>query len=151
MPSVGEEWIDTEAGLLTGIPVSITYIQESVGSRNSAIRNAYHNSLRPSSLFEPRHRSLKGMIEKDSDSLSFIIWDNMAVHTCIKRTRYGTCREMPIPCSFRVIHESIDFVSAVMNTSHIEYTRQVVSYVCEWSFRRFTYGNLVTTSPSSKW
>ena len=23
--------------------------------------------------------------------------------------------------------------------------------VCEWSFRRFTYGNLVTTSPSSKW
>ena len=22
---------------------------------------------------------------------------------------------------------------------------------CEWSFRRFTYGNLVTTSPSSKW
>ena len=23
--------------------------------------------------------------------------------------------------------------------------------MCEWSFRRFTYGNLVTTSPSSKW
>ena len=23
--------------------------------------------------------------------------------------------------------------------------------LCEWSFRRFTYGNLVTTSPSSKW
>ena len=22
---------------------------------------------------------------------------------------------------------------------------------CKWSFRRFTYGNLVTTSPSSKW
>ena len=22
---------------------------------------------------------------------------------------------------------------------------------CHWSFRRFTYGNLVTTSPSSKW
>jgi len=21
---------------------------------------------------------------------------------------------------------------------------------CEWSFRRFTYGNLVTTSPSSR-
>ena len=24
-------------------------------------------------------------------------------------------------------------------------------YAHEWSFRRFTYGNLVTTSPSSKW
>ena len=24
-------------------------------------------------------------------------------------------------------------------------------HTCEWSFRRFTYGNLVTTSPSSKW
>ena len=23
--------------------------------------------------------------------------------------------------------------------------------ICKWSFRRFTYGNLVTTSPSSKW
>ena len=23
--------------------------------------------------------------------------------------------------------------------------------LCKWSFRRFTYGNLVTTSPSSKW
>ena len=23
--------------------------------------------------------------------------------------------------------------------------------MCEWSFRRFTYGNLVTTSPSSRW
>ena len=27
----------------------------------------------------------------------------------------------------------------------------VLIWMCEWSFRRFTYGNLVTTSPSSKW
>ena len=27
----------------------------------------------------------------------------------------------------------------------------VKEHLCEWSFRRFTYGNLVTTSPSSRW
>ena len=26
-----------------------------------------------------------------------------------------------------------------------------INKACKWSFRRFTYGNLVTTSPSSKW
>ena len=31
-----------------------------------------------------------------------------------------------------------------------EFTVKVMD-MCEWSFRRFTYGNLVTTSPSSKW
>ena len=30
-------------------------------------------------------------------------------------------------------------------------TITVVVWSHEWSFRRFTYGNLVTTSPSSKW
>ena len=38
---------------------SATCVQHSIDSRNSAIRNAYHTSLRPSSLFEPRHPSLK--------------------------------------------------------------------------------------------
>ena len=42
-----------------GYPESAVYVQESVGSRNSASRNAYRTSLRPSSLFEPRHPSLK--------------------------------------------------------------------------------------------
>ena len=40
-------------------PESTVYVQDSVGSRNSAIHNAYHTSLRPSSLFEQRHPSLK--------------------------------------------------------------------------------------------
>jgi hypothetical protein len=35
------------------------YVQSSIGSRNSAIHNVYHTSLRPSSLLEPRHLSLK--------------------------------------------------------------------------------------------
>ena len=42
-----------------GYPESAVYVQIPIGSRNSAIHNAYHTSLRPSSLLEPRHPSLK--------------------------------------------------------------------------------------------
>ena len=42
-----------------GYPKSTICVQVPVGSRNSAIHNAHHTSLRPSSLFEPRHPSLK--------------------------------------------------------------------------------------------
>ena len=38
---------------------SATCVQNSIDSRNSAIHNAYHTSLHPSSTFEPRHPSLK--------------------------------------------------------------------------------------------
>ena len=48
-----------------GYPESTVYVQIPVGSRNSASRNAYHTSLRPSSLFEPRHPSLK-VVRKQS-------------------------------------------------------------------------------------
>ena len=47
------------AGMGEGFPESAVYVQISIGSRNSAIHNVYHTSLRPSSLFEPRHPSLK--------------------------------------------------------------------------------------------
>ena len=40
-------------------PESAVYVQDSVGSRNSAIHNAYHSSLRPSSVSEPRYPLLK--------------------------------------------------------------------------------------------
>ena len=42
-----------------GYPESAVYVQIPVGSRNSASRNAYHTSLRPSSSIEPRYPSLK--------------------------------------------------------------------------------------------
>ena len=42
-----------------GYPKSTICVQVPVGSRNPAIHNAYRTSLRPSSLFEPRHPSLK--------------------------------------------------------------------------------------------
>ena len=45
-----------------GYPESAECVQIPVGSRNSASHNAYHTSLRPSSLFKPRHPSLKVVI-----------------------------------------------------------------------------------------
>ena len=44
---------------LQGYPEGAVCVQDSIGSRNSAIHNAYRTSLRPSSSFEPRHPSLK--------------------------------------------------------------------------------------------
>ena len=50
-----------------GYPESAVYVQIPIGSRNSAIHNAYHTSLRPSSLFEPRHPSLKVVFHANGD------------------------------------------------------------------------------------
>ena len=44
---IGE--IDAEPDMLPGIPESVVYVQNPDDSRNSAIRIAYRNSLRPSS------------------------------------------------------------------------------------------------------
>ncbi len=57
--SASHRCIDTEVGVPAGLPASATCIQNPIGSRNSAIRNASHTSLRPSSRFEPRYPSLK--------------------------------------------------------------------------------------------
>jgi hypothetical protein len=46
-----------------GYPESAMHVQESIGSRNSAIHNDYHTSLRPSSVLEPRYPSLKVVIQ----------------------------------------------------------------------------------------
>ena len=50
---------DSEPDMLSGVPESAVYVQNPDDSRNSAIRIAYRNSLRPSSSLEPRHSSLK--------------------------------------------------------------------------------------------
>ena len=52
----------TEPGVLTGDPERAECVQKSDDSRNSAIHNAYRISLRPSSVLEPRHPSLKVLI-----------------------------------------------------------------------------------------
>ena len=43
-------------------PKNAACVQDPIDSLNSAIRNAHRTSLRPSSTFEPRHPSLKGVI-----------------------------------------------------------------------------------------
>ena len=50
---------DTEAGILSGVSQKRLHVHKPIGSRNSATHNVYHTSLRPSSVFEPRHPSLK--------------------------------------------------------------------------------------------
>jgi hypothetical protein len=52
----------------SGIPKSVAYVQISDDSRNSAIRIAYRNSLRPSSKTEPRHSSLKFSVDFNPSS-----------------------------------------------------------------------------------
>ena len=48
-----------EVDILPGVPGSAVCVQRSLDSRNSAIHGAYRILLRPSSLLEPRHPSLK--------------------------------------------------------------------------------------------
>ena len=50
-------------------PKSAVCVQHSIDSRNSAIRSAYRILLRPSSLLEPRHPSLKVVKETFSFSI----------------------------------------------------------------------------------
>ena len=50
---------DTETDMLEGYPSSAICVQGSDDSRNSAIRIAYRTLLRSSSVWEPRHPSLK--------------------------------------------------------------------------------------------
>ena len=45
--------------MLLSKPNSAMCVQETLDSRNSAGRKAYRTSLRPSSVLEPRHSSLK--------------------------------------------------------------------------------------------
>ena len=78
------------------------------------------------------------------------------------------CCSKPRWCTKLVQHITFAFVRCMHTIARVlAWTRSNVAYVskcahsicshhcdrmvCKWSFRRFTYGNLVTTSPSSKW
>ena len=64
---VGTTFEESEMGMLSTSVGSATCVQPSIGSRNPADRNAYRTSLRPSSLFEPRHPSLKVVFHANGD------------------------------------------------------------------------------------
>ena len=56
----GQDTVETlKQAYFQGYPESAGCVQGSIDSRNSATHSAYRISLRPSSLFEPRHPSLK--------------------------------------------------------------------------------------------
>ena len=63
-----------------GYPESAGCVQGSIDSRNSAIHSAYRISLRPSSLFEPRHPSLKVVMFNVAPKGT----DNSRVHRGVK-------------------------------------------------------------------
>ena len=59
-PPTGQDTVETlKQAYFQGYPESAGCVQGSIDSRNSAIHNAYHTPLRPSSVFKPRHSSLK--------------------------------------------------------------------------------------------
>ena len=68
-----------------GYPKSTICVQVPVGSRNPAIHNAYRTSLRPSSLFEPRHPSLKVVSSNGSRHKKRMVFK----HRCAKAPREG--------------------------------------------------------------
>ena len=72
-----------------GYPESAGCVQGSIDSRNSAIHSAYRISLRPSSLFEPRHPSLKVVMFDVAPRGT----DNSRVHRGVKGLGAGQGRE----------------------------------------------------------
>ena len=145
-------------GDIQAYPRSAVCVQFPAGSRNSAIHSAYHMSLQPSLLGKPRHPSLKDFRQvKDKEQQSTHTPSHI---TYMKRITYAQ--------AMNHINGTHDLVARICSNTHHttsevrESTPTAQTHItcihsihhnspCEWSFRRFTYGNLVTTSPSSKW
>ena len=86
-----------------GYPESVMHVQISIGSRNSAIHNDYHTSLRPSSMLEPRYPSLKVVKYKHS------VWkartrffEATSTETMATGTSPGSRGRSDLPCHPRV-------------------------------------------------
>ena len=116
------------------------HIQDSHDSQNFASHNAYHTLLRSSSKCEPRHPLLKVvnnvLILRKSKFERLIAIEYNRAKPCLPNTA--------LICATITRREAPHALSSKEGTMKVRVT-------CEWSFRRFTYGNLVTTSPSSKW
>ena len=74
-----------------GYPESAGCVQGSIDSRNSAIHSAYRISLRPSSLFEPRHPSLKVVMFNVAPKGT----DNSRVHRGVKVWVLARAKRVP--------------------------------------------------------
>ena len=116
-------------------------VQVLIDSRIYTIRNECRISLRPSSIPGPRHWRLK-----DIDlhihgwgCRCFALIDLLCISAKWFLAKNKTSKET---CTSPIVAAPIKSVAAHSGN---------LAEACEWSFRRFTYGNLVTTSPSSKW
>ena len=120
---------DTQTSMPSGIPEGAICVQRFDDSLNSAIHITYRISLRSSSMREPRDPLLK------------VVFEFFITQKVDNKWRFGMYNERgPQEALFLTLHTRwvMDF-KVPLNT------------YCEWSFRRFTYGNLVTTFTSSKW
>ena len=102
-------------------------IRSPFGSLNITSHNVYRILLHPSSQFEPTCSSMHQLCSDNFYALLKIIC-RMG-----RSTQVDTLRSVSYDVSERKTNQVSDWNILI------------------WSFRRFTYGNLVTTSPSSKW
>ena len=104
------EWTLKQA-CFQGYPESAVYVQVPIGSRNPAIHNAYHTLLCPSSLFEPRHRSLKvKRREQTTAPESNIAIEQEAKRRCQQELK-GGAKHPSSPAAFELLQEGIDAIS----------------------------------------
>ena len=70
----------------------------------------------------------------------------------IKSNRgYLLVTALPTDAGITATFESIHLRFHKLHALTVRFRFKMDYLSCKWSFRRFTYGNLVTTSPSSKW
>ena len=119
-----------------GYPESAMHVQESIGSRNSAIHNDYHTSLRPSSVLEPRYPSLKvvrcarskthiGRLERKSSGNKWFR-DTMATGTSLEQAttpkRCGAKLALPPASSQReAVAEANISIQSLTREVHVEW------------------------------
>ena len=131
-------------------PIAIC-VQRFDDSLNPAIHITYRISLRSSSSPEPRDPPLRGYGYWFAHHTlgATLVWFTMVlVVNVVKPKGYSK----NLGAAIRRLKRSQFFFARVPRRS--EAPRSLVLgllFLCQWSFRRFTYGNLVTTSPSSKW
>ena len=65
-------------------------------------------------------------------------------------TKAKLCWRQQLQIHRKSMHVSPTTIANYQERSHA-HSNFHAQKISEWSFRRFTYGNLVTTSPSSKW
>ena len=134
-------------------PKSTMRIQVPIDSRNSAIQHAYHILLHPSSSSQPRHPMLKIVVTQRVNTLETKRMQSANKAQRCPGTATGRHSIATTNLAMADIPENMRGGSTAthprINSQH--HIIVILSQMCKWSFRRFTYGNLVTTSPSSKW